>query len=80
VYSPLKEMSGFNRYVNTLKVKMAPRVWKTGIIQESKPRRISPNSTIFPPARGGETEKGKRDSSLKSMVKLSDIGFPLKDQ
>jgi hypothetical protein len=49
---------------------------------------------MFPPARGGEIEKEKRDSSLKSMVKFSDdiiltqptslnqplthIGFPLK--
>ncbi len=123
--SPLKEIYVFNKYINTLRVKMAKRVrktkkspedyqeqatrdmkiqktmedqeikrprtparvresarvkegcqvsriWKTGIIQKSKPRRISPNTTIFPPARGEETEKGKRDSSLKSMVKLSD--------
>jgi hypothetical protein len=49
-----------------------PRVWKTGIIQESRSRRITPNIAIFPPARGGEKEKGKKDSSLKSMVKLSD--------
>ncbi len=49
-----------------------PRVWMTGIIPKSKSRRKSPNTAIFPPARGGEKEKGKRDSSLKSMVKLSD--------
>ncbi len=49
-----------------------PRVWKTGRIQESRTRRITPYTAIFPPARGGEKEKGKRDSSLKSMVKLSD--------
>jgi hypothetical protein len=50
-----------------------PRVWKTGIIQESRSRRVTPNNiAIFPPARGGEKEKGKRDSSLKSMVKFSD--------
>jgi hypothetical protein len=54
------------------------RVWKTGIIQESKSGRISPNIAIFPPARGGEKEKGKRDSSLKSMVKLSDDSSFLK--
>jgi hypothetical protein len=49
-----------------------PRVWKTGLIGESKPRRTSPNTTMFPPTRGGEAEKGKRDTSRKSMVKLSD--------
>jgi hypothetical protein len=54
------------------------RVWKTGITQESKSRRISPNIVIFPPAREGEKEKGKRDSSLKSMVKLSDDSSFLK--
>jgi hypothetical protein len=48
------------------------RVWKTDITQESKSRRIPPNIAIFPPTRGGEKGKGKRDSSLKSMVKLSD--------
>jgi hypothetical protein len=49
-----------------------PRVWKTGRIQESRSRRITPNNMdIFPPARGGEREKGKRGSSLKSMVKSS---------
>jgi hypothetical protein len=42
------------------------RVWKTGITQESKSRRITPNIATFPPARGGEKEKGKRDSSLKA--------------
>jgi hypothetical protein len=55
-----------------------PRVWKTGIIQESKPKRITPNTTIFPPARGGKKEKGKRDSSLKSLVKFSDDSSLLK--
>jgi hypothetical protein len=55
-----------------------PRVWKTGIIQESRSRRITPNTAIFPPARGGEKEKGKRDSSLKSMVKFSDDSSFLK--
>jgi hypothetical protein len=46
------------------------RVWKTGRSQESRIRRITPNKTaLFTPARGGEREKGKRDSSLKSMVK-----------
>jgi hypothetical protein len=49
-----------------------PRVWKTDTIQESESRRKSPNIATFPPAKGGEKEKGKRDSSLKSMVKLSD--------
>jgi hypothetical protein len=55
-----------------------PRVWKTGIIQESRSRRITPNTAIFPPARGGEKEKGKRDSSLKSMLKFSDDSSFLK--
>jgi hypothetical protein len=55
------------------------RVWKTGRIQESRSRRITPNNTaIFPPARGGERGKGKRDSSLKSMVKFSDDSSFLK--
>jgi hypothetical protein len=58
---------------------ITPRVWKTGRIQESRPRRITPNNiAIFPPARGGEGEKGKRDSSLKSMVKFSDDSSFLK--
>jgi hypothetical protein len=49
------------------------RVWKTSRLQESRSRRIIPNNiALFPPARGGEREKGKRDSSLKSMVKSSD--------
>jgi hypothetical protein len=31
---------------------------------------MTPNNTaLFPPAKGGEREKGKRASSLKSMVK-----------
>ncbi len=56
-----------------------PRVWKTGRIQESRSRRITPNNiAIFPPTRGGEREKGKRDSSLKSMVKFSDDSSFLK--
>jgi hypothetical protein len=43
------------------------RVWKTGRLQESRSRRITPNNiALFPPARGGEREKGKRDSSLKA--------------
>jgi hypothetical protein len=51
----------------------ASRVWKTGRIQEPRSRRITPNNiTIFPPARERKREKGKRDSSLKSMVKSSD--------
>jgi hypothetical protein len=33
------------------------RVWKTGIIQESKSRGITPNIAIFPSARGGEKER-----------------------
>jgi hypothetical protein len=41
------------------------RVWKTGRIQESRSRRITPNNTaLIPPTRGGEKEEGKRDSSL----------------
>jgi hypothetical protein len=56
-----------------------PRVWKTDRIQESRSRRITPDNTaIFPPARGGEREKGKRDSHLKSMVKFSDDSSFLK--
>jgi hypothetical protein len=47
------------------------RVWKTGITQELKSRRITPNIAIFPSARGGEKEKGKRLQS-QSMVKRSD--------
>ncbi len=55
------------------------RVWKTGKKQESRSRRITSNNTaIFPPARGGEREKRKRDSSLKSMVKFSDDSSFLK--
>jgi hypothetical protein len=35
-----------------------------------KKRRItSDNTALFPPKRGGEREKGKRDTSLQSMVK-----------
>jgi hypothetical protein len=51
-----------------------PRVWKTGIIQESRSRRITLNIAIFPIARGGEEEKGKRGS----MVKFSDDSSFLK--
>jgi hypothetical protein len=41
------------------------KVWKTGRPQESRIKRINPNNTaVFPSARGGEREKGKRDSSL----------------
>jgi hypothetical protein len=55
------------------------RVWKTGRIQEPRSMRITPNNiAIFPPARGGEREKGKRYSSLKSMVKSSDDSSFLK--
>jgi hypothetical protein len=50
------------------------RVWKTGSTQESRIKRITPNNTaltaLFPPARGGEREKGKRDTSLRCMVKF----------
>jgi hypothetical protein len=49
------------------------RVWKTGRLQESRIRRITPNNVaLFPPAKEREREKGKRDSSLKSMVKSRD--------
>jgi hypothetical protein len=64
MYSPLKEMSGFNRYVNTLKVKMAPRVWKTGIIQESKPRRISPNTTTYSLQQEEERQRKERETPV----------------
>jgi hypothetical protein len=47
-------------------------------MQGSRSKRITPNIAIFPPARGGENEKGKRDSSLKSMVKFSDDSSFLK--
>jgi hypothetical protein len=48
------------------------RVWKTGRSQESRNRRITPNNTaLFPPARGGEREKGERCSGLQRMVKFS---------
>jgi hypothetical protein len=41
------------------------RVWKTGIIQESRSRRITPNNTaIFPPARGGEREREERETPV----------------
>jgi hypothetical protein len=64
------------------------RVWKTGKSQESRIRRKTPNNTaLFPPAKGGERVKGKRDSSLKSMVKSreefnglsDDSSFSLRD-
>jgi hypothetical protein len=43
----------------------ASRVWKTGRLQESRIMRITLNKTaLFPPAIGGEREKGKRDSSF----------------
>jgi hypothetical protein len=46
------------------------RIWKTGRLQEPRSRIITPyNIALFPPARGGEREEGKRDSSLKNMVK-----------
>jgi hypothetical protein len=41
----------------------------TGRPQESRRIRItSENTALFPPTRGGEREKGKRDTSLQSMV------------
>jgi hypothetical protein len=43
-----------------------PRVWKTGIIQESRSRRITPNIAIFPPSkRRSERERKERLQSQK---------------
>jgi hypothetical protein len=41
------------------------RVWKTSSPQESRIKIITSNNTaLFPPARRGEREKGKRNTSL----------------